>query len=214
MLNPWTKLHKEGPYILEEDKDAVFRYNEKAKGNYKIMDEVMPVPFVGDIFNSEIVILMSNPKYKEDTKEKENDAYKEKLIKIFNHQPVSYPFFGLDPQIEIGKKYWESKLGGLKPYYQSWEKISKTVAVLQLHPYSSKEFKPLKDIPSQKYNAYLVEKAIERNASIIIARGMKYWLQLVPSLENYDYFKLNSWRSPYLSERNCPRLFEKLKASE
>ncbi|HRO45950.1 hypothetical protein [Agriterribacter sp.] len=212
MQNPWRKLRKEGPYILEEDMDAVLRYNQKAKDNYKLMDELMPVPFVGNVLDSEIIILMLNPRYRSENKIKENENYKEKLIKVFNHEPVEYPFFFLDPNVVIGKKYWSSKLKGLKKIYKSEEQVSKNVSTIQLQPYHSTQFKLLKDIPSQKYNAYLVRKAIERKAFIIIARGKKHWLQLVPELESYNYFTLNSWRSPSISEKNCPKLFEVLKA--
>ena len=210
MLNPWRKLCKEGPYILEEDRDTVSYYNEKAKGNYKIIEDVMPVPFVGSVLDSEIVILMSNPKYNDTTRELENNEYKEKLIKIFNHECVEYPFFCLDPDIQVGKDYWISKLKGLLFFYKNSTHTSNKASNIILPPYTTREFKPLKDLPSQKYSAYLVKKAIERKAFIIVARGKRYWLQLVPELNNYNYFTLNSWRSPSISIKNCPDLFEKL----
>lgn len=214
MQNPWRKLRKEGPYILGEDMEAVLCYNQKAKDNYKIMDELMPVPFVGNVVDSEIVILMLNPRYRLENRLKEDDYFKEKLIKVFNHEFVDYPFFFLDPNVEIGRKYWESKLKGLKEVYGDFEQISKKVSAIQLLPYHSIEFKFVKNIASSKYNAYIVEKAIERNAKIIIARGEKYWLQLVPRLATCNFFRLNSQRTPSISQKNCPMLFEVLKAAK
>ncbi len=212
MRNPWSQLCKDGPYILDQDMDAILQYNQKAKDKYKIMDELMPVPFIGNVFDSEIVILMLNPKYRVENRLKEDNYFKEKVIKVFNQEFVDYPFFFLDPNVEIGRRYWGSKLKGLVEIYGDFERVSKKVSAIQLLPYHSIEFKFLKNIESSKYNAYIVEKAIERKAKIVIARGEKYWLQLVPKLINYNCFRLNSQRAPYISKKNCPKLFEALKA--
>lgn len=212
ITNPWEKLSSSPPFILEEDIEAVEAYNRKVGEKYKIRSEVMAVPFVGDVLNSKIVLLMLNPRFNEDTIEFEDESYKEKLKRVFTHKSVDYPYFGLDPKIQVGKKYWETKLKALIVKY-GLERVSNIVSNIQLHPYSSKEFKLIKNLPSQQYIVYLVEQAMQRNSIIIMARGEKYWRDLVPELCNYNYFKLKNPRNPVLSENNCPGLLEKLDKS-
>ncbi|MBX3239232.1 MAG: hypothetical protein KIT80_18265 [Chitinophagaceae bacterium] len=209
ITNPWESLSTERPFILEEDREAVDAYNKKVGENYKIRLEVMAVPFVGDVLNSKIVLLMLNPRFNENTIEFEDERYKEKLKRIFTHKPVDYPYFGLDPQIQVGKKYWESKLKTLIAKY-GLERVSKIISNIQFHPYSSKEFKPIKNLPSQQYIIYLIEQAIERKSIIVMARGEKHWRDLVPQLCEYNYFKLKNPRNPVLSENNCPGLLKEL----
>jgi hypothetical protein len=211
MHNPWSEMPKEEPFVLQMDIPAITIHNRKWRGtNFEIMPNVLPVPFVGDMFTSEIVILMLNPKYVEDVVEKEDKTYfTEKLYHVFNHSCEKFPFFCLDPKINSGKRYWESKLKELQFIYKGWENVSRMVSNIQFHAYNSKEFKFI-DIPSQFYNAYLVEKAIERKAIIVMGRGKDQWLRLVPKLRDYNFLTLNSQRNPTLSKKNCPTLFEQL----
>lgn len=209
IVNPWEGLKKKEPLVLPEDKDAVAQYNEKYKDTpFEIKLDVMPVPFVGDVHKSEIVILMLNPKYNDDTKINENDKYKEKLISVFKHKCHNHPFFCLDPAIIVGKNYWEPKLKNLLTVYHNYETIAHKVSNIQYHPYSSKEFRPI-ELDSQRYNFHLVRKAMQRDAIIVVARGKKYWHKAVPELVNYQhYVSLNSLRNPTLSPKNSPKLFE------
>ncbi len=208
IVNPWYNIPQNEPFVLPEDEKAIFNHNEKWKGkNYEIMLDVMPVPFSGDVFNSEIVILMSNPKYDKGTKAKEDKHYKEKLMSVFKHECKHFPFFGLDPNIQVGKGYWEPKLKQLLPFYKDWEGVSKIVSVIQYDPYSSKEFRHIKNLPSRDYTMHLVKKALERKAIIIVARSKKLWLELVDNLVD-NFITLNVARNATISKGNCPKLFE------
>ncbi len=175
----------------------------------------MPVPFIGDVKNSEIVILLANPKFVDEWVEIERNhpIVREKYLKVFAHNS-DFPFFCLDPSLKfgneygLGEKYWRDRLKDLNDYYNSEDEVLKKISVIQFNPYSSVNFKSTKKLSSQDYNFYLVRKAIERNAKIILARGKKLWLKNVPELQYYPYLTLKSHINTYLSKQNCPDLFK------
>ncbi|MDP3793239.1 MAG: hypothetical protein Q8R07_00625, partial [Candidatus Uhrbacteria bacterium] len=64
----------------------------------------------------------------------------------------------------------------------------------------------------QRYSFYLLEKAIERKAMIILLRGEKEWRSAVKKLGR-NYFKPRSTRNPILSERNFSKQqFQKIQS--
>lgn len=65
---------------------------------------------------------------------------------------------------------------------------------------------------SQAYSFFLVEKAIERNADIVIMRGRTYWETALPQLAAYRriHYACNP-RSPYLSPGNLKGSYIHLK---
>ena len=221
--NPWHHLPKVAPFVLPQDKEIVGKYNDRCtQQNYKLRTDVMPVPFIGDVLKSKIVILMSNPKFVEEWPNMEDDIVREKYRKVFTHTS-DFPFFCLDPTLKVGEnwglggKYWDQRLKKLaNTYYdKSLEHASNDISIIQLNPYSSKEFKNVEP-QSQSYNFHLVREAIKRKAIIIIARGERIWLEKVGQLKEYPYLKLKNYRSAYITENNLidkdnqPVSFEKL----
>ncbi len=115
-----------------------------------------PTPFVGDLDNASIYMLMLNPglntaDYLQLESEVFIRAFRENLNQIPNRK---YPFYYLNPQLcnHPGYNYWTAKLkdligkvreakieGNNTPWLDAQEWLSKRIALLELVPYHSKK---------------------------------------------------------------------------
>lgn len=126
------------------------------------------------------------------------------------HGKTQWFNYYFDPQFNNteGCKYW-SRVAREPIQLECPEKFSQNILIVEYFPYHSIKFKPTKNIlPSQKYNGYLVEKAIKRNACVVIMRSVSKWLELVPELKHSKhskYLTLNSSQRGYLSKGNMKR---------
>ncbi len=100
-----------------------------------------------------------------------------------------------------GCKWWHDILKGLFKNDKEKEKVSNSVFCIEYFPYHSKNAPTLK-VESQKYNFYLVKKAIERKALIVIIRHEKQWLAAVPQLEEHTYIRPINSQCGYISKGN------------
>lgn len=227
MKNPWIEFVEnleETNLVLKEDKAVIDRFNQSTNETFKVHREIMPAPFMGNVQSAQILLLLLNPGY--DEKEEIKGYYKE--YKPYWKNEIQHiqsipelPLFCLDQKYIEYSDYWNNKL---KPLIlkTSKEKVAKNICQIQFFPYHSKKFKSIskkiliengfdKYLTSQKYNFYLVEKAMERNAIIIILRSRKMWFEAIPKLEKYEnlYFT-NSYLNTILSENNLSETFPKI----
>ena len=197
MENPWTEFQnnpKQDYLILEADKLVVDKFNETANEKFRIHTEIMPAPFMGNVLEAQVLLLLLNPGYDEEEERKNYynlyRHYWENEIQ-HKHSIPDLPLFCLEDSYINFSDYWQKRLNHLIKA-TSKEKVAKNVAIVQYFPYHSKKFKLIPkriledNLVSQKYNFYLIEKAIERNATIIILRGTKLWYKAVPLLEKYE----------------------------
>lgn len=197
MENPWTEFQnnpKQDYLILEADKLVVDKFNETANDKFRIHTEIMPAPFMGNVLEAPILLLLSNPGFDEEEERKDfynhYRHYWENEIQ-HKHSIPDLPLFCLEENYIEYSDYWQKKLNYLIQA-TSKEKVAKNIAILQLFPYHSKKFKLIPKrisggyLETQNYNYYLVKKAIERKATIIILRGKKLWYKAVPLLEEYE----------------------------
>lgn len=227
MKNPWIEFCKsldDTNLILREEKDVIEQFNAKASEEFKIHTEIMPAPFMGDVRNAPIVILMLNPGY--DPKEEERGFYSE--YKHFWQNEIQHipsitdlPLFCLDEQYCKFSPYWNDKL---KPIISvaGKDKVAKHICKIQFFPYHSKKYKNIpkkilkngnfdKYLPSQEYNFQLVRKAISRNAIIIIPRAVKIWEEAIEELKDYkNKYSTNSYGNIILSEKNLGKGYLKV----
>lgn len=171
MSNPWEALPAEAPYLLEEDVSEVVRFNARVGADLKIHSELLPEPYVGDP-DAPIVILGSNPGSGPDDPEFSADArvrgaHRRNLLHLGQH----YPFYFLDPDLPqiSGCTWWRNRLNGLIRRYGE-AKLSHYLLCVEYFPYHSKCFRGGIGVPSQQYGFDLVQRAIERNALVIIMR--------------------------------------------
>jgi len=222
MRNPWIDFDKnisQKNLVLSEEKQIIKLFNERANEDHKIYTDIMPAPFMGDVLRSKIVLLTLNPGY--DKKEKKCGFYTKYKDTWYNHiKSPNKPLFCFDKEYIKYSNYWVKKL---KPLIEiSNEKIvAKNISVIQFFPYHSLKYKNIPKrildgyLKSQEYNFYLVKKAIERKAVIIIMRSEKLWFKAVPELEKLKkqnkVHRTNSPQNPTLSEINLPTAFNSIK---
>jgi hypothetical protein len=227
MKNPWIEFVEnldETNLVLKEDKAVIDTFNQSANDTFKVHTEIMPAPFMGNVQSAPILLLLLNPGY--DEKEEIKGYYKK--YKPFWKNEIQHirsipelPLFCLDEKYIEYSDYWNNKLKPLT-LKKNKEKVAKNICKIQFFPYHSQKFKSIskkifvKDgtdnyLKSQKYNFYLVEKAMERNALIIILRSRKMWFEAIPKLEKYEnlYFT-NSYLNTILSENNLGETFPKI----
>jgi hypothetical protein len=227
MENPWIEIVgnlDETNFVLKEDKAVIDKFNQSANETFKVHTEIMPAPFMGNVHNAPIMLLLLNPGY--DENEEINGYYKE--YKPFWKNEIQHiqsipelPLFCLDEKYIEYSNYWSNKLKPLT-LITSKEMVAKKICKVQFFPYHSQKFKSISKkilikegidnyLKSQKYNFYLVEKAMERNAVIIILRSRKMWFEAIPKLEKYEnlYFT-NSYLNTILSKNNLSETFPKI----
>ncbi len=158
---------------------------------------LLPIPYVGNLEKASIYVLMSNPGfsygdyYAEDT----NSTYKDALIRNIRQEfeATDFPFLFLNPSFawHPGFRYWHNKFKGFIKvirrelgcsYQEALRYLAERIACVELIPYHSENFsaKIVKGLPSVEYmtdfvQSVLVRKAERGSATIIVARGGKYW---------------------------------------
>lgn len=217
--NPWIALaqdERRKNFILKEEQSIVEKFNARVSEQYKIQTSIFPAPFMGDVRNASVLILMLNPGY--DPKEEIAGYYSQyshwwlKQIQHILPKP-EMPLFCLDDDYIKKSSYWAQKLRPLIDV-AGQKNIAHQVAKIQFFPYHSQKYKPLYKkllkeegfeayLPSQKYNFKIVIKAMERGALLIIPRSKKYWFDAIPELKSYpNKYYTKNYRNPILSQNN------------
>ena len=217
MENPWKNLPSSPPYVLPDELRLVSNFNVRCyKEEFKILTHLLPDPYLGNI-NAPVVLLSSNPSYNGTQDELHKkiefiEACRNNLL----HGKTEWSNYYFDPRFygTAGHEWWSKKAREIIELVG--EKIfSQNVLTVEYFPYHSSRFKPMKEIlRSQEYSGYLVKKAIERNACIVVMYKEKEWLNLVPELKHFKYMTLSSSQNGYVSKGNLKgdysRFVEKL----
>jgi len=223
LLSEWRKWDPENfPYVLDMDSDvlescrwepwvAKYRSWQKATGDpdfCKSDDKrlhlgLYPVPFIGDMQNASIYILMLNPGLGPgDYFEYEVPCFQQTLLANLRQEkkPGVMPFVFLDPKFAWhgGFGYWHRKLKGVIEELAVSKCISlakaraalgRELAVVQLVPYHSTVFRfssnSLKQLPSVRLAQDFVRQTVAervkaRKAIVIVTRQVKTWDQSLP----------------------------------
>jgi hypothetical protein len=218
MENPWTKLPKTKPFILESDRESIEQFNQASSCEHILHTDLLPIPFLGNP-SAPILLLNLNPGFHCDDNVfqktiKFEDASRNCLI----HGETDYPLYFLDSMLESqqggpGYKWWSRILGQLLKKFDA-KLLSQNIFCVEYFPYRSIKFRQQKKtLESQLYGFYLVRLAMQRQAQIILMRAKKHWFQAIPELAFYDKDKLHTLknpRNPSISEGNLPGSFNKI----
>lgn len=155
---------------------------------------LLPNPYVGDLTNSKVFILMLNPGFSFlDYYAEKDEKYREAIIKIAKQEELDYPFIFLNPEFlwTGGGMYWVRKLkdilkelhGQKGGYRETLRFLSKKISVLELFPYHSQKRPPDDWIEEAKsaglikdfVEKVLVPKANKKEILLIVMRGAKLW---------------------------------------
>jgi hypothetical protein len=204
MKNPWLDLPTLEPYVLEADRDLVEKFNITVEDKYKFLLNLMPEPYCGRL-DAPIVLLASNPGVgPDDARLHQDEGYRSTIRFALENRPLDYPVFHLDPARDSdGAKWWKRIL---KRPIQDFgaKRLSNNILYIQQVGYHSAFFRVTKSpLPSQAYTKIMLMKKMADGANIIVMRGFRLWLLLVPELAAYDkLFRLNSYGNVAITPNN------------
>ncbi len=143
-----------------------------------------PAPFDGDPFAARVVLLMNNPGYAAATSTPEDHRLH------FDGWPIA----GLHPAAPKAFRNWYRRPLGHLIDQHGEQKVSRSVAIVQINPWASAQFDLGLVLPSRAYQFDLVRQAAERGAVIVIGRSVSTWADVAPQAH------LAKWvRNPRLS---------------
>jgi|JI8StandDraft_2_1071088.scaffolds.fasta_scaffold01546_2 hypothetical protein len=204
LIQSWKKCPQDIPFCLPEDnlkKENYYDYqgfkgllSEIEKGELdrkKFHVSLVPKPYIGDIKNAKIYILMLNPGFIQmDIKSEEMDKdLKEAFIKNL-HQDftgVEYPLVFLDPRFQYhgGGMYWLKRLKPLieklqeknDNYIENLKLLAKNICIVQTVPYHSIEFdSSIKDLKSTTLITNTIKELTQKKDKLfIVIRGKEIW---------------------------------------
>lgn len=215
MNNPWAQLPNKQPYVLTSDAYYIERFNQTTDLDHQIHTEILPEPFLGSLEKASLVLLNLNPGFDDQDLiwHKRPDFVQENAKNLLHES--NPPFYLLNQKFSnsAGYMWWYKHLKELVEK-KGLEDVANSTMCIEFFPYHSRRFKrigkkvlPDKYLPSQQYSFDLVRRAILMNKTILIMRCEKTWIEAVPELVNYGYFRINNWQSPYVSRNNTSQGF-------
>jgi len=209
-------LRKKSRWIADDD-PITFESYIKSKRFEDATDDrlhlsLLPVPYIGNIKDAEIVILLLNPgfQYSDYWSETNSPEFRRRLKQNLyqSFDGVEFPFLFLDPQFcwHSGFMWWEKKLREViqeiavkkfnRNYHAALHDLSQRLACVELIPYHSRAFKDHKLInllPSiQKAKKFvqssLVQDAASMKRTLIATRQIKEWglARGLPNVVTYE----------------------------
>jgi hypothetical protein len=197
-MNPWKNLTaKNGKWIatcdLENFKKRVSIISSHRTNSLKL--NYPPEPFIGNK-NAKVYLLLANPDVPKYNKVNKAKSHQIIFSKNLNHKLKK--FYPLHKNTEV--KWWQDVLlplirdlglenpkNTLRISQKGLSRIDKNLFCIEMYGYHSKKFNPniISKLPSVKYSALLVKKAIQDRKLILIPRSIKQWFNLVPELAWY-----------------------------
>lgn len=216
MDNPWNRLPKKRPYVLDCDSSTIGAFNDhiSGRGEYEIHTDLFPEPFVGNPA-APVYILGLNPGCSEFDKEwHDSPDFADAARKNLSHKLKKFPFFFLDPRFKgaPGAIWWRRRLRRLLGNCSDAH-VSQSVFCVEIFPYHSRKFKVFPKrvsaspfLPSSQYAAFLVREALKEKKTIVVMRSFKLWCALVPELKHSRLVHLvKNPQNPTLSPGNLPK---------
>lgn len=175
MQNPWAELSGDSPCVLQTDRDAVDRVNDRfsLQPDFQIQSQLLPEPFIGTP-TAAVYLLGLNPGYcPADDEWHNNTRFRHAIQNCLNHKPANLPFYFLDPQfVEApGAIWWKQRTRWLKNEVELTT-LAQNLFCVELFPYHSRRYKPIPKVisqnqlvPSSQYSVHLVRQAISTIAN-------------------------------------------------
>lgn len=190
MENPWTQINDQNR-ILEIDRIEIENYNNRRSDNPICVDD-FPEPFLGRK-SASIYLLLGNPGCDPNSDiHIYSDEQKMDVLKSLSHNNENevFPHYLLGTHFEDhpGYAWWHSVFQPLlKELKTDKTTLAKNFFCIELFGYHSQsgDEKIARALPSVKYTIHLIECAIKENKTIIIARGITKWINLIPALADY-----------------------------
>lgn len=223
----WALQCEGPPYELDMDKKALHALKEQRKvapftdldtaikderlskgGDTRLHLGLIPVPFMGNVREASIYVLMLNPGLSLGHYfEHKAPSFRDALIANLRQERLegikSFPI--MDPQFawHSGFNYWHQRLGRViklladhkgMSFIQAREELASKLAVIQLVPYRSATFGHRELLEEPKYGGLhsvklvkdfvqskVADRVSNREAIVIIARQVKTWEKFLPA---------------------------------
>jgi hypothetical protein len=216
MQNPWHDLiFRSGEYLLDIDREQIYRYNAPLNAEHKVVLSSVPEPFIGDPSSALVVLLLLNPGHDAtDLQSHLRQDFKESLFKNLHHESQAYPFYPLTPAFrDTGSaRWWRRRLGGLIRASGLDEKtIAQRLLAIEWFPYHSRysALPQLKVCESQEYTFHLARKMMRSGPLVIGMRSRGNWLEVDRGFAEVPF--LTYPRIGYISRGNMGEgLFDKI----
>lgn len=208
--------------VFPGDEEYVYAYNEKQKDKSakKLVLNIPPEPWSGNILNSKLVILSLNPGYVEYLNKNLANMFRDQMAeqimedkrKVLSMEGHKFDYY--EPTRILGDYYWRKNilpLGTAVYGEQKKEDIFNDVSVCQYLAYTSQESPVMKDLcPSQRFTKmvllYLATSV--KDVKFLVFRALSQWKTLMGE-GLWNYLKENNrllvsehYRSQCISEKN------------
>lgn len=213
--NPWSTLPDHSPFVLPADEPYITAFNQSLPESdtaHRLITDLPPAPFAG-YHNSPLVVLLGNPGWT--PRDRVEQCARERLPLILEaaRSRTGTPVYALTGpfQYTSAGRWWRSRTRDLALALGSFDALAERLLVVELHGYHSRKWvAPFVTLPSQWFGFQLVGDAMDRGATIIVARCHRHWWTSVPGLHRYERAiqHLASTRSAYLSRANLAENFD------
>lgn len=224
LINIWSDITVEEPYIAKEDKkviDPSFITVKRTEDVTAFRFDFLPQPWWGNIINPKVIVLALNPGIDKTEKEDEKKYRDEILLNLSGQDTINWMSEGSSS----GHKWWKDTFKEIIQKGSIDQNIIyKKVGIFELIGYHSKKFdsgnyetleKMLEAklgvktglLPTQNamfnHLSYLIKKY---KPVVVIIWGQKYWRKYVDGLDGYDYVDTVNTASHNLSIGNMRKI--------
>lgn len=191
VVNPWTELPASAPFVLRSDAPAVTAFNDRrSPADCTCLQlDLLPEPFIGRP-DAPIVLLRSGPGYTtDDIRFTRSELGREIWKRNVRHEPLDYPFYVLNPELAWAEHamWWRRKLRQVIALADE-RVVANNLLCIEAIPYHAYRYPGVPgNLPSRQYSLELVDQAIDRDAVILMANMVRFWLAAVPRLHGYPH---------------------------
>jgi len=208
--NPWLDLPRTKPYILDIDRAHVEAFNRHASPKHRLDLRMIPVPFMGNRA-APLLVLGLNPSYQRDSLRLDCDGTRrgDAMRANLGSNPRRHLHVGLRDEFAetSGGRWWRRCFRALIDRRHEPDELAHKVLGVEFHGYRSLNWQAIPfTLPSQYFGFELVRRAMRRQATIVVTRGIPQWHVAIPELADYESLaRLKNPRSASISPRNCTR---------
>ncbi len=193
MINPWLNLSTaNNDFVATIDIDYLHHYQLRRsaqKDDFKLVTSVVPEPWCGPLLNARVLVLSGNPHWDDRDSGLPELAHPRMRENLSGREPI----FWLDPSLigTSGANWYRLKL--LKNVLETCEsrKVAERLSLVDFVGYRSHRWDHSLRPPSQAFTINAVREAIQRDAWIVVSRGRKLWIDVVPDLALYPRVLFN-----------------------
>jgi len=213
MNNPWRdylrQTSRDTFHDLDRANAKAFNAAMKGRKNFLLADHLEPFPYLGNP-KAPVVVLLANPGKSNKEARRDYRMPRKKLLLAQDnllHKGDDFSKRLYSPNMPSLESKWFKERTRRLVEDTSVESVCNNLFFVNFHAYHSKSWYPIPfTFQTQRYSFWLVNKAIDRGAIIIMSRNTIGWLTAIPLLVAYKKrFEFDSTRSMHISNKNLTR---------